>query len=276
MADLSPRQRAEQRAELAAAASSRAEIEGFLREPAKEVLMALARNRHLQERDLLRLLERKDLPHEVVRALADHPEAQHNYPVRLALVRHPKTPRKVSLPILKFLYLFDLVRVAETPAVPTDIKMVAEETILKKLDGMPRGEKISLARRGTGRLAASLLISTDPELVRAALDNPYLTEGHLLKVLAHENLPPTVVELVAEHERWSRHYHMRLALIRNPLTPFARVLAFVPEMTVTDLRDICLDHRMPEQVRKYIQEHCTARLSKQGGAPPRGRSLPPT
>jgi hypothetical protein len=269
MADVSPRQSLEQRAELAAAASSRAEIECFFKESAKEVLFALTRNPHLQERDLLRLLERRDLPHEVVRELANRQEARRNYTVQLALVRHPKTPRLVSLPILKFLYLFDLVRVAETPGVPADVKMVAEETILKKLDGMPRGEKTSLARRGTGRLAAGLLISTDPELICAALDNPYLTEGHLLKVLARENLPPAVVELVAEHERWSHHYDLRLALIRNPLTPFARVLAFLPQMAVTDLRDICLDHRMPEPVRKYVEAHCTARLNQQRRAPPR-------
>jgi hypothetical protein len=28
------------------------------------------------------------------------------------LVRHPKTPRQVSLPLMKFLYIFDLLRVA--------------------------------------------------------------------------------------------------------------------------------------------------------------------
>jgi hypothetical protein len=269
MTDVSPRQRLEQRAELAAAASSRAEIESVFKETAKEVLIALARNPHLEERDLLRLLERRDLPQEVVRELASRPETRHSHTVQLALARHPKTPRVVSLPILKFLYLIDLVRVAETPGVPADVKMVAEETILKKLDGLPRGEKISLARRGTGRLAAGLLISSDPELIRAALDNPYMTEGHLLKVLAHEYLPPTVVELVADHDRWSRRYHLRLALIRNPLTPFARVLAFLPEMAVSDLRDICLDHRMPEPVRRCVEAHCRTRLKPQRRAPPR-------
>lgn len=270
MATLSPREHLQQRAEQAAAASSRAAIESFFRETAKEVLIALARNHHLQERDLLRLLERGDLPREVVRELANHPEARHNYTVRFALVRHPKTPRLVSLPILKFLYLFDLVRLTQTPAVPTDLKIIAEETILKKLEGVPRGEKIALARRGTGRLAASLLVSPDPELTRAALENPYLTEGHLLKVLAHENLLPVVVELLAKHERWSLRYHVRLALIRNPLTPLARVLAFLPEMAVADLREICLDHRMPDPVRKYVQAHCAVRLTKQRQIPPRG------
>ena len=263
MADLSPHERLRQRAELAVAVSSRAEIESFFKETAKEVLMGLARNPHLQERDLLRLLERKDLAHEVVRELAHHREVRRSYTVQLALVRHPKTPRQVSLPLMKFLYIFDLLRVAQTPAVPADVKMVAEETILKKLEGMPRGERISLARRGTGRLAASLLFNPDLELIRAALDNPSLTEGHLLKVLAREGLPPAVVEQLAQHQRWSHHYHLRLALIRNPLTPFARVLAFLPDMAVTDLRDICLDHRMPQPVRKYIEAHCTARLNKQ-------------
>ena len=129
----------------------------FFNETAKEVLMGLARNPHLQERDLLRLLERKDLAHEVVHELAHHKAVRRSYAVQLALVRHPKTPRQVSLPLMKFLYIFDLLRVAQTPAVPADVKMVAEETILKKLVALPRGQKTSLARRGTGRLAASLL-----------------------------------------------------------------------------------------------------------------------
>jgi len=269
MDNLSPHERLQQRAELALATSTRGEIERFCKESAKEVLLGLARNPHLQERDLLLLLERKDLAHEVVRELAQHKEARRSYTVQLALVRHPKTPRVVSLPLMKFLYVFDLLRVAQTPGVPTDVKMLAEETILKKLDGMPRGERISLARRGTGHLAASLLVSPDLELIRAALDNPYLTEGHLLKVLGHEGLPPAVVENLALHERWSHHYHLRLALIRNPLTPFARVLAFLPDLAVTDLRDICLDHRMPRSVRKYIEGHCAARLNKQRPVPPR-------
>ena len=266
MADPSPQERLRQRAELAVAVSSRAEIEAFFQETAKEVLLGLARNPHLQERDLLRLLERKDLAHEVVAELALHKGIRRSYAAQLALVRHPKTPRLVSLPLMKFLYLFDLLRVAQTPAVPADVKMVAEETILKKLDGMPRGQKTSLARRGTGRLAASLLWDSDPELIRAALDNPYLTEGQLLKVLAREDPPPAVIEHISQHPRWSTHYHLRLALIRHPLTPLARVLAFLPNMAVTDLRDICLDHRMPPPVRKYIAAHCAARLRRQVGS----------
>jgi len=249
-----------ERAELAAAAP-RSTLEPFFGETAKDVLVALARNPNLSEHDLLRLLERMDLPQEALRELSQHAEAARSYRVKLALVRHPKTPRLVSLPLMKFLYLFDLLRVSQTPAVPAEVKMVAEESILRKLETLPRGEKIALAHEGSGRVAAALLVTPDEELIRAALNNPYLSEAHLLKILARNKLPAVLVELISLHDKWSHAYHLRLALIRNPLTPFARVLAFLPDISVSDLRDISLDPRMPEQVRKYILAQCAQRLN---------------
>jgi hypothetical protein len=130
---------------------------------------------------------------------------------------------------------------------------------LRKLEILPRGEKITLAHEGSGRVAAALLVTPDGELIRAALGNPYLSEGHILKVLARNKLPAVLVELISHHERWSHAYNLRLALIGNPLTPFARVLAFLPDISVNDLRAICLDPRMPDQVRKYIIAHCAQR-----------------
>ncbi len=250
-----------------AAVAPRHLIEPFFQETSKEVLLALARNPNLTQSDLLRLLERKDLGAEVVAEIARHPEAAAHYAVRLALVRHPKSPRLVSLPILKFLYLFDLVRVCQTPAVPAHVKVVAEETILQKVETIPRGEKITLARRGPGRVAARLLVSNDRELIRAALDNPFLSEAQLLRVLSLRDLSPLVVEAIAQDENWSHRYHVRLALIRNPMTPLPRALALIPNMAVGDLRVICLDRNMPERVRQYILAHCAERLAKKPHRP---------
>lgn len=260
------RQSVAERAEKAASVPPRL-MEPFFAEANKEVLVAFARNPNLQERDLLRLLQRKDLPAEVLRQLAAHPEANRNYAVKLAMVQHPRTPRLISLPLTKFLYLFDLVRICHSPAVPTEIKMLAEETILRGTAAVPRGAKITLARRATGRVAAALLVTEDRELIRAVLENPFLTEANLIRVLALENLPPAVVELIATHEKWSPRYHLRLALIRNPLTPLVRVLAFLPDLALTDLRDICLDRRMPAHVRRYVLNHCAQRLGKKPDTP---------
>ena len=261
MRPASPGESLAERAEMAAFAP-RHRAERFFRERAKEVLLALARNPNLQEPDLLRLLERKDLAPEVLREVAAHKEAARSYSVKLALARHPRTPRLVSLPILKFLHLFDLVRVCQTPAVPTDVKHVAEETILKKAERIPRGQKISLARQGSGHVAAGLLFTNDQELIRAILDNPYLTEAHVTRIITRTDLPAEVVEMIATTEKWSRRYDVRLGLIRNPHTPFGRVLAFLPDLAVSDLKELCLDRRMPEHVRRYIAAHCLLRIKK--------------
>ena len=242
-----------------AAAAPRHLLEPFFKETAKEVLVALARNPSLLERDLLRLLERRDLPADVLREISLHKEAVRNYAVKLALARHPKTPRLVALPLLKFLYLFDLLRVVQTPGVPADVKIAAEENILKRAETIPRGEKITLARRASGRVVAELLITEDRDLIQAGLENPFLTEAHVLKVLGRETLPPRAVEMIASHPRWATRYYVRLALIRNPATPLQKALGFLPDITIADLRDICLDRRMPGDVRRAIESHFSER-----------------
>ncbi len=136
------------------------------------------------------------------------------------------------------------------------MKKLAEEMVLTKMHALPRGEKITLACRASGRVAAGLLVTEDSELIRAALSNPFLTEARLLKVLALSSLPSLLVESISQHEKWSRAYHLRLALIRHPLTPFARVVEFLPDVAAGDLRDICQDSRMPDRVREYIVNHC--------------------
>ncbi len=242
-----------------AAVAPRHLLDSFFTESAKEVLLALARNPYLQERDLLRLLGRKDLPSEVLREIAAHKESARSYGVKLALARHPRTPRLISLPILKFLYLFDLLRVVQTPAVPADVKMAAEDNILKKSEAAPRGEKITLARRASGRVVMGLLKTEDHELIQACLDNPFLTEAQLLKVLVLESLPSAVVKLVVQHPRWCSRYHVRLSLIRQPATPLPRVSEFISHMALADLQDISLDRRMRPEVKELIEAHIRER-----------------
>ena len=134
--------------------------------------------------------------------------------------------------------MFDLLRVAQTPGVPADVKKIAEENILQKLAGMPEGQQKTLARRGTGRIAARLPINANADLIRQVLENPYLDEGQLLKVLALEDLPAIVIEQIALDPRWSNRYMLRLALIRNPEHPLARV-RISPHLKVADSVDIC-------------------------------------
>ncbi|MFQ5816450.1 MAG: hypothetical protein ACE5H2_00655 [Terriglobia bacterium] len=245
-----------------AARGGPSEITLLVHDTEAEVLQALLRNPFLSEEHLLTLLHRKDLPREVLQSVADQPEWVKSYPVKLALVRHPKTPRLVSLKLLKHLYLFDLVTVVQQPAVSAEIKRLAEDNIINRLEQLPLGQRITLARRVSGRVVAALLALGDEPVIPVALDSPFLTEAALIRLLERDEIPTAVIEQIARHPKWSLRYDIRLALLRHPLTPLARFLVFLPALTPQDLRLIASDHKIPADRRTYLEELARRRLRR--------------
>src|SRR6185312_8584420 len=91
--------------------------------------------------------------------------------VKLALVEHPKTPRHASLPMVRHLFTFDLMRIALTPAVPADVKTAADGALCNRAETIASGERLTLAHRASGRVAAELLSDSEPRVVHSALEN---------------------------------------------------------------------------------------------------------
>src|SRR4051794_33225675 len=77
-----------------------------------EALRAAASNPTLGEELALTLLERRDLPASVLDDLAKNGRVMKHRKVRSAVVQHAKTPRHVSMPLIRRLYTFELMSVA--------------------------------------------------------------------------------------------------------------------------------------------------------------------
>jgi hypothetical protein len=146
------------------------------------------------------------------------------------------------------------------PGIPTELKRNAEDQLVSRLPQLPLGQKITLARRGPTRLAGALLAEGHAQIVGIVLDNPYLTEAQVLRVLSREKLPPVVVPAIGQHRKWSITYNVRLALVRHPLSPLATVLAYLPELTVSDLRELASPGIVSESLRKYLQAEVQRRI----------------
>ena len=159
----------------------------------------------------------------------------------------------------------DLVQLALSPAVPAELKRNAEEHLLMRLAQIPLGQKITLARRGPGRVAGALLTEGHPQVLSVVLDNPYLTEAQVLKALSREKLPSGVVPAIIHHRKWSLSYNVRIAVLRQPSAPLATILSYLPQLTVSDLRELAAPGIVPETLRRYIQAEVQRRLV--GGAP---------
>jgi predicted regulator of amino acid metabolism with ACT domain len=236
------------------------ELTALLHHADAEVLLTLLDNPALEETQLCILLERKNLPGEILEEVARRKPLLKSYRVKKALAFHPRTPRLVTLRLLRDLYLMDLVQLTLLPGIPTELKRNAEDQLVSRLPQLPLGQKITLARRGPARLAGALLAEGHAQIVGIVLDNPYLTEAQVLKVLSREKLPPVVVQAIGQHRKWSITYNVRLALVRHPLSPLATVLAYLPELTVSDLRELAAPGIVLESLRKYLQAEVQRRI----------------
>jgi len=236
------------------------ELAILLHHPATDVLLALLDNPALEETQVCLLLERKNLPEEILEEVARRKPLLKSYRVKRSLAFHPRTPRLVSLRLLRDLYLMDLVRVAILPGVSAELKRNAEEQLLARLPQLPLGQKITLARRGPARVAGALLAEGHAQVISIVLDNPYMTEAQILRALSREKLPISVIPAIVQHRKWSIAYNVRLALVRHPSTPLASILSYLPELTVSDLRELAAPGIVPESLRKYLQAEVQRRL----------------
>jgi len=248
------------------------ELAALVHHPDLEVLLGVLENPALDETQVCLLLERRNLPTEILEEMARRKALLKSYRVKRALAFHPRTPRLVSLRLLRDLYLMDLVQIAILPGVSAELKRNAEDQLLARLPQLPLGQKITLARRGPARVAGALLAEGHAQVISIVLDNPYMTEAQILRALSRERLPVSVIPAIVGHRKWSISYNVRLALVRHPAAPLATILSYLLELTVADLRELAAPGIVPENLRKYLQAEVQRRMRT--GEKAGGRSAP--
>lgn len=198
----------------------------------------------ISEDAAMALLKRPDVPAEALAQLAKNAISSTSRKVMYGLTTHPRTPRHVSIPLLRRLFTFDLMQMALVPAVAPDIKRAAEEQILTRLESLPTGQKITLARRASGRVAAGLLQDSDRRVIFAALDNAKLTEPLVVQALMKPSAPETLFVLVSEHSKWSQRREIQIALLRSEQTPLEQAFDFAQNFSAEFLREIVPEARI--------------------------------
>jgi len=226
-------------------------LEEAIRSTSAEVLKAAAADPALTEDLALALVKRADVPADALELLGKNGTAMKSRKVKRALVEHPRTPRHVSLPLVRHLFIFDLMRVALTPVVPADIKRAADEALINRLETISTGERLSLAHRGSARIAGALLLDPEARVIRATLENPRLIEAAIIQALTRHDAPSAFVEGVCRHPKWSVRREVRIALLRNEHTPLARALEFAQALPAPLVREVLHGSRLPGNIKAY-------------------------
>jgi hypothetical protein len=242
-----------------------------------------ANDPNLTEDLALALLKRMDLKPEVFEALARNVNAiiMKSRKVKIALASHPQAPRHVSIPLARQFYTFDLMKVALSPSVPADIKATIDKMLISRLKTLTLGERITLARRATGRVAAALLLDVErgegktglgkvnrkgdagkkkdaasPNLqhrvMQTALENPRLTEALVISSVLHPQAGPALVDAVARHGKWQRRREIQAALLRTEYLSLAKALEFAQEVPAPLLVELLATSHLPHRIKAQL------------------------
>ncbi len=223
------------------------------------VLRGVASSARLTEDLALLLLKRRDLPPQVLEDLSRNASIMKYRKVIFGVVSHPRTPRHITLPITRRLYTFELMQLALMPAVAADLKLAIEETLVSRLETLSSGERMSLARRGSTRIAASLLTDPETRVIEAALDNSYLTEVWVVKTVMRDDCPHPLVHAVCKHSKWSLRRDVQVALLRNQQTPLAPAIAIAAALPAHIVRDVLHHSRLQPNIKAYLAEQLARR-----------------
>jgi hypothetical protein len=204
----------------------------------------------------LRLLRQGDLSGEDLDAILQDRSARKFHAVRLALVAHPRTPRREALNLVSTLFWRDLAQLSANSRVHPEVRRAADRDLLRRLPEMAVAERIDLAKVvGRGTLVV-LRMDPDPRVLAAILDNRFATEPDVVQAAARGASP--VLEVIAEHPRWSVRAAVRSALLRNRDLPVARALTLLTRATADDLLGLRDSPGVP-QLLKACAERVLAR-----------------
>ena len=98
----------------------------------KMISLNVLKNPKITENEILHYAKKRDLPDEIILAIAKDQKWKKNYPIKLAVVSNPKTPLSVAINLLFHLQERDLKSLTKDNDVPSALRRKAQETLQKK------------------------------------------------------------------------------------------------------------------------------------------------
>lgn len=230
------------------------ELFQLLEDTSMEVLETALKNPAFNENHLIALLKRRDLSEDLLRAVYRLPMVGESRELKVAVVRNPCTPAHVTMAVIPYLQLFELVDICHMPGVTPDQKLAAERAIIQRLPATPLGNKITLARRSSSAVLEALVREGDPRFMEACLDNPHLKEAAIFRYLNGPNATAEGISIVARHPRWKGRINLQMAILKNPRTPVVWFTLFLPHLSINDIKGILASKRISNAQKMLVKE----------------------
>lgn len=119
---------------------------------------------------------------------------------------------------------------------PTHDKDSGFEKLAVRLQSMTVNEKIKLALIGDAEARRLLIRDPSREVQMAIMKNPRLTESEVISIANSRSTSEEMVRAILSNRDWYKIYAVRLALVKNPKTPFSQAIRMVGGLASHDLK----------------------------------------
>jgi len=141
----------------------------------------------------------------------------------------------------------------ESPLVPIDESDLEPGTDdddgPRPLSSLGVTQRVKLAMKGTREQRAQLIRDPNRMVSAAVLSSPKLTDAEVEQFAKMANVSEDVLRVIATNRNWIKNYAIIAALTRNPKTPPALSLRFIPRLVDKDVKGLSNDRNVPEALR---------------------------
>jgi len=143
--------------------------------------------------------------------------------------------------------------VAEAAVAPSEEDLPPEDeerrSVVEKIARLNVAERISLAMKGTREERAILIRDPNKIVGASVLSSPKLSETEVESIARMASVSEDVLRMIAHSRAWTKNYSIMMSLVKNPKTPLATSMNFLPRVGDKDLRMLSTSRSIPEVLR---------------------------
>lgn len=124
---------------------------------------------------------------------------------------------------------------------------------------IPLGVRRAMARGLDLDLLERLLLDADSIVIEHLLQNPRLTEQHVVRIASRRPVPESTLELISRSRRFGQRPAVRTALARNPYVSTRLAIGLLGSLPLAEVREIASDMTLHEQTRRHAREELERR-----------------
>jgi hypothetical protein len=120
---------------------------------------------------------------------------------------------------------------------------------VQKIASLNVAQRMSLAMKGSREERAVLIRDPNKIVAVAVLSSPKITEQEVESIAKMANVSDEILRMIGFSRAWTKSYAIIHGLVRNPKTPVAMSMNFLPRLTDKDLRNLSTNRNVPEIIR---------------------------